>query len=69
MPRHTDHMTTGTFKSGISQSRAIIRSTAHTEIKFRGPDNVVFDLSPSPWPGAAPVAPDTMKQPLEEAVV
>jgi catechol 2,3-dioxygenase-like lactoylglutathione lyase family enzyme len=37
--------------------------TAHTEIKFRGPDNVVFDLSPTPWPGAAPVDPDTMKQP------
>jgi catechol 2,3-dioxygenase-like lactoylglutathione lyase family enzyme len=39
--------------------------TAHTEIKFRGPDNVVFDLSPSPWPGAAPVEPDTMKQPAK----
>jgi methylmalonyl-CoA/ethylmalonyl-CoA epimerase len=43
--------------------------TAHTEIKFRGPDNVVFDLSPSAWPGAAPVDPDTMKQPLAEAAV
>jgi catechol 2,3-dioxygenase-like lactoylglutathione lyase family enzyme len=39
--------------------------TAHTEIKFRGPDNVVFDLSPSPWPGAAPVDPDTMQQPAK----
>ena len=42
--------------------------TAHTEIKFRGPDNVVFDLSPSAWPGAAPVDPETMKQPEPEAV-
>jgi lactoylglutathione lyase len=24
---------------------------AHKEIKFRGPDDVVFDISPSPWPG------------------
>ena len=24
---------------------------AHVEIKFRGPDNVVFDLSPKTWPG------------------
>ncbi len=23
----------------------------HYEIKFRGPDDVVFDISPSPWPG------------------
>jgi catechol 2,3-dioxygenase-like lactoylglutathione lyase family enzyme len=37
--------------------------TAHVEIKFRGPDNVVFDISPSPWPGAAPVDPSTMKHP------
>ena len=28
---------------------------AHFEIKFRGPDGVVFDISPSPWPGASPV--------------
>lgn len=28
---------------------------AHWEIKFRGPEGVVFDISPSPWPGAAPV--------------
>jgi catechol 2,3-dioxygenase-like lactoylglutathione lyase family enzyme len=24
---------------------------AHLEIKFRGPDNVVFDISDRPWPG------------------
>src|SRR5262249_9892295 len=41
---------------------------AHTEIKFRGPDNVVFDISPATWPGAAPVDPATTKQPgLEPA--
>jgi catechol 2,3-dioxygenase-like lactoylglutathione lyase family enzyme len=40
--------------------------TAHTEIKFRGPDNVVFDISPAAWPGAAPVDPATMKQPVLE---
>jgi catechol 2,3-dioxygenase-like lactoylglutathione lyase family enzyme len=37
--------------------------TAHIEIKFRAPDNVVFDISPLTWPGAAPVDPATMKQP------
>jgi catechol 2,3-dioxygenase-like lactoylglutathione lyase family enzyme len=41
-------------------------ANAHVEIKFRGPDNVVFDLSPQPWPGAAPVDPATMKQPSLE---
>ncbi len=40
--------------------------TAHTEIKFRAPDNVVLDISPSPWPGAAPVDPATMKRPVLE---
>ena len=28
---------------------------AHFEIKFRGPDDVVFDISPSTWPGASAV--------------
>jgi len=28
---------------------------AHFEIKFRGPDDVVFDISDSPWPGSAPM--------------
>jgi catechol 2,3-dioxygenase-like lactoylglutathione lyase family enzyme len=37
--------------------------TAHIEIKFRTPDNVVVDISPSTWLGAAPVDPGTMKQP------
>lgn len=41
--------------------------TAHTEIKFRAPDNVVIDLSPSPWPGAAPVDARDMVQPPKEA--
>jgi catechol 2,3-dioxygenase-like lactoylglutathione lyase family enzyme len=40
--------------------------SAHTEIKFRGPDNVVFDISPATWPGAAPVDPATMKKPALE---
>jgi catechol 2,3-dioxygenase-like lactoylglutathione lyase family enzyme len=41
-------------------------SNAHVEIKFRAPDNVVFDISPEPWPGAAPVDPATMKKPALE---
>jgi methylmalonyl-CoA/ethylmalonyl-CoA epimerase len=39
---------------------------AHIEIKFRGPDNVVFDISPKTWPGAAPVDPATTKRPALE---
>ena len=27
---------------------------AHYEIKFRGPDGVVFDISDRPWPGTPP---------------
>ena len=27
---------------------------AHLEIKFRGPDDVVFDISDRPWPGTEP---------------
>jgi methylmalonyl-CoA/ethylmalonyl-CoA epimerase len=30
---------------------------AHFEIKFRAPDNVVFDISDRPWPGSAELAP------------
>lgn len=26
---------------------------AHYEIKFRGPDDVIFDISDRPWPGTA----------------
>jgi catechol 2,3-dioxygenase-like lactoylglutathione lyase family enzyme len=39
---------------------------AHVEIKFRAPDNVVFDISPKEWPGAAPVDPATAKLPAME---
>ena len=39
---------------------------AHVEIKFRGPDNVVFDISHTTWPGAAPTDPTTTKQPALE---
>jgi methylmalonyl-CoA/ethylmalonyl-CoA epimerase len=39
---------------------------AHIEIKFRGPDNVVFDISPKTWPGAAPVDPATTTRPALE---
>jgi len=48
---------------------ADLPKTAHPEIKFRGPEGIVFDLSPTTWPGAAPVDPDTMKlpQPVKEA--
>ena len=38
-------------------------ATAHVEIKFRAPDNVVFDISPLPWPGAAPVDEATTRRP------
>lgn len=48
---------------------AELPANAHTEIKFRGPDNVVFDISPSPWPGAAAVDPNTMKQPTTAAAI
>ena len=39
---------------------------AHIEIKFRAPDNVVFDISPETWPGAAPVDPATTRKPALE---
>jgi len=41
-------------------------ANAHIEIKFRAPDNVVFDISPKTWPGAAPVDPATTKRPAME---
>ena len=28
---------------------------AHAELKFRGPDGVVFDITGSAWDGSAPV--------------
>lgn len=31
--------------------RDVIPPGAHLEIKFRGPDGVVFDISDRPWPG------------------
>jgi catechol 2,3-dioxygenase-like lactoylglutathione lyase family enzyme len=40
---------------------------AHWEIKFRAPDDVVFDISHSTWPGAAPVDPATTPIPVKEA--
>ena len=44
----------------------VMPPTAHVEIKFRAPDNVVFDISPAPWPGAAPVDQATTRQPEKE---
>lgn len=41
--------------------------TAHWEIKFRGPDNVVFDISHLEWPGAAKVEPQTKAMPVKDA--
>ncbi len=41
--------------------------TAHWEIKFRGPDNVVFDISHLEWPGAATVEQDTKSIPVAAA--
>lgn len=38
--------------------------TAHWEIKFRGPDNVVFDISHLEWPGASKVEPETKGIPV-----
>ena len=43
--------------------------TAHWEIKFRGPDNVVFDISHLEWPGAATVEQDTKSIPVAAAKV
>ena len=40
--------------------------TAHWEIKFRGPDNVVFDISHLEWPGAAMVADETKAIPAQQ---
>ena len=45
-----------------------IPPNAHWEIKFRAPDNVVFDISHATWPGAAPVDPVTTKKPALEPV-
>jgi catechol 2,3-dioxygenase-like lactoylglutathione lyase family enzyme len=36
---------------------------AHMEIKFRGPEGIVFDISPSCWPGSAAVPPNSMEIP------
>ncbi len=41
--------------------------TAHWEIKFRAPDNVVLDISHTTWPGAAAVDPATTKIPVKDA--
>jgi catechol 2,3-dioxygenase-like lactoylglutathione lyase family enzyme len=41
--------------------------TAHWEIKFRAPDNVVLDISHSTWPGAAPIDPATTQIPVKDA--
>ena len=41
-------------------------ATAHWEIKFRGPDNVVFDISHTEWPGAAKVDISTKAMPLKD---
>jgi catechol 2,3-dioxygenase-like lactoylglutathione lyase family enzyme len=38
--------------------------TAHWEIKFRGPDNVVFDISHLEWPGAEKVDGQSKKIPV-----
>jgi catechol 2,3-dioxygenase-like lactoylglutathione lyase family enzyme len=45
--------------------RDAIPKGAHFEIKFRGPDNVVFDISDSPWPGSAPVEPSELAETAE----
>jgi methylmalonyl-CoA/ethylmalonyl-CoA epimerase len=41
-----------------------IPSSAHWEIKFRGPEGVVFDISHAEWPGAAKVDPESKKLPV-----
>ncbi len=45
--------------------RDAIPKGAHFEIKFRGPDNVVFDISDRPWPGSAPIEPDEQRDSAE----
>jgi catechol 2,3-dioxygenase-like lactoylglutathione lyase family enzyme len=42
-------------------------ATAHWEIKFRGPDNVVFDISHTEWPGAAKVGDEDKRIPVRTA--
>ncbi len=42
--------------------------TAHWEIKFRAPDNVVFDISHLEWPGAAKVDEAAKSMPVKDAV-
>lgn len=39
------------------------------EVKFRGPDGVVFDISDHLWPGAEPVTADESKLPAAEVEV
>ena len=41
--------------------------TAHWEIKFRGPDNVVIDISHLEWPGASKVEDETKAMPIKDA--
>jgi len=36
-------------------TRADVLPGGHLEIKFRGPDNVVFDISDAAWPGSVPL--------------
>jgi catechol 2,3-dioxygenase-like lactoylglutathione lyase family enzyme len=36
------------------------------EIKFRGPDGVVFDIAGHPWGGSAPLDSDTVKERVRE---
>ena len=38
--------------------RDAIPAGAHEEIKFRGPDNVVFDIAERPWPGTPALSHD-----------
>jgi catechol 2,3-dioxygenase-like lactoylglutathione lyase family enzyme len=47
--------------SPLIAGRDAIPPGAHFEIKFRGPDNVVFDISDSPWPGSASLEPGELE--------
>ena len=45
---------------------AIAAEGGDFEVKFRGPDGVVFDISDHLWPGAEPVTAEERKLPISE---
>ena len=60
-----DNWTTYLEKLGAPNLTTIAQAprNAHPEAKFQGPDGVVFDISASCWPGAAPVSAESKQLP------